>query len=73
MNRKHTTLFSMLLALLTAAPCFAQGEGQHAAELSKVVRLNRAPVSKEALQIHLPRPVGHQAAQWTHGAGAGAA
>lgn len=47
----------MLLALSTAAPCFAQGEGQHAAELSKVVRLNRAPVSKEALQIHLPRPV----------------
>jgi zinc protease len=57
MNRKHTTLFSMLVVLLTAAPCFAQGEGQHAAELSKVVRLNRAPVSKEALQIHLPRPV----------------
>ena len=59
MNRGHrlTKFFSMPAALLLAGTCFAQGEGQHAAELSKVERLNRAPVSKEALQIHLPKPV----------------
>ncbi|MGA3323356.1 MAG: pitrilysin family protein [Terriglobia bacterium] len=48
------------LAVLTAAlavamPAFSQQ--QHAAELSKVVRLNRAPVSNEILHVTLPRPV----------------
>ncbi len=36
-------------------PAFPQE--QHTAELSKVVRLNRAPVSNETLQVTLPRPV----------------
>ena len=30
---------------------------QHGAEPSRVVRLNRAPVNKEILRVHLPRPV----------------
>ncbi|HLY59437.1 MAG TPA: pitrilysin family protein [Terriglobia bacterium] len=35
----------------------AQGEGQHGASASKVVRLGRAPVSKDILKVTLPRPV----------------
>jgi len=33
------------------------GQEQHTAQLSKVVRFNRAPVSNEILKVHLPRPV----------------
>lgn len=44
---------ALLLSLATAAA--AQGE-QHGAEVSKVVRLNRAPVNKEVLKVKLPRP-----------------
>lgn len=46
---------ALLSALFVAAS--AQGQQQHGAELSKVVRLNRAPVSNEILTVHLPRPV----------------
>ncbi|MFZ0961678.1 MAG: pitrilysin family protein [Terriglobia bacterium] len=42
-------------ALAVAIPAFPQE--QHTAELSTVVRLNRAPVSNETLQVTLPRPV----------------
>jgi zinc protease len=44
----------LMLALLPAA--FAQ-EGEHGSELSKVVRLNRAPVNKDILKVTLPKPV----------------
>lgn len=59
MNRelRRTTLSFVVATLCVAGSCLAQGEGQHSAELSKVERMNRAPVSKEALQIHLPKPV----------------
>lgn len=44
--------------LACAGLAFAQGQGgEHSAELSKVVRLNRAPVNKEILRITLPKPV----------------
>jgi zinc protease len=44
------------LAVGSGAPAFAQGGGQeqHGAEVSKIVRLNRAPVSHEILKVHLP-------------------
>ena len=48
----------LLAVLLAAAPALGQGgQEQHISELSKVVRLNRAPVSNEILKVHLPRPV----------------
>jgi zinc protease len=39
-----------------ALPAQPQGE-QHTAALSKVERLNRAPVNKEPLKVQLPKPV----------------
>jgi zinc protease len=50
---------TLLVAALIAAPAFAQqgAPEQHTEQLSKVVRLNRAPVSSEILKVHLPRPV----------------
>src|SRR5579863_8400352 len=50
---------AMLMVILPAgAMALAQGQGgeQHGASVSKVVRLNRAPVSKEILKVTLPRP-----------------
>jgi zinc protease len=47
----------LMLALLPAAFAQQQGGGEHASELSKVVRLNRAPVNKDILKVTLPRPV----------------
>jgi len=44
----------MLMAMTLSPAAFAQ---EHAASISKVVRLNRAPVSKEILRVQLPRPV----------------
>lgn len=41
-------------ALLAMAAAF--GQEQHGASVSKIVRLNRAPVSKEVLRVTLPRP-----------------
>jgi zinc protease len=38
-----------------AAPCFAQAQDK-GTSISKVERLNRAPVSKEILRVKLPRP-----------------
>jgi predicted Zn-dependent peptidase len=59
MKAKHTHSISLLAAVAAAValaiPAFPQE--QHTAELSKVVRLNRAPVSNEALKVTLPRPV----------------
>ena len=54
---------SMFIAVLivagSAARVRAQGGAheEHGASLSKVERLNRAPVSKEILKVTLPRPV----------------
>jgi predicted Zn-dependent peptidase len=48
-------LVTLAAAMAAALPVFPQE--QHGSELSKVVRLNRAPVSNEILQVHLPRPV----------------
>jgi len=53
---KHSIL---LLAALFCAPIVAPpalAQEKHEAELSKIVRLNRAPVSNETLEVHLPRP-----------------
>lgn len=49
----------LALAALLAPSTFAQQNAaeQHGAELSKVVRLNRAPVNKEILKVTLPKPV----------------
>jgi zinc protease len=54
------SLRTVLAVSFAAATALGQGGGgqeQHAAELSKVERLNRAPVSNETLKVHLPRPV----------------
>lgn len=50
---------TLAICLIAAPAGFAQQAGgeQHGAELSKVVRLNRAPVNKEVLKVTLPRPV----------------
>ena len=48
-------LAALSVAIAVAAPAFPQE--QHTAELSKVVRLNRAPVNNEILQVTLPKPV----------------
>jgi zinc protease len=56
--KSHSSIFfltALAAAMAVAMPAFPQE--QHAAELSKVVRLNRAPVSNETLQVTLPRPV----------------
>jgi len=49
----------LCLSLALAASMLAQGNAgeQHGAELSKVVRLNRAPVNKDILKVTLPKPV----------------
>ncbi len=61
-KRGFLSLFSnvSLVLLAAAIPALGQAGGakeEHGAELSKVVRLNRAPVSNEILKVHLPRPV----------------
>jgi len=55
LKRLAIPLLPALLATgVTALPAFSQ---EHGAELSQVVRLGRAPVSDEILQVHLPKPV----------------
>lgn len=47
-----------VLAFALAGFAFGQqGGGEHSADLSKVVRLNRAPVNKDILKVTLPKPV----------------
>ncbi len=54
--RQHTSA-TLIGLLLTLAPGLcAQGEEHHETSISKVERLNRAPVSKEILRVKLPRP-----------------
>jgi len=52
-------LRASLAVLMLAATALGQGQSQetHGSELSKVVRLNRAPVNNEVLKVHLPRPL----------------
>jgi zinc protease len=63
MAAKHeiSNLFlrASLIVLIAAASGLGQGQPQeqHGSELSKVVRLNRAPVNNEVLKVQLPRPV----------------
>ncbi len=49
----------VILSATFAASAWSQGEAAHdkSTPSSKVERLNRAPVSKEILQVKLPRPV----------------
>jgi zinc protease len=55
---KRTFVAGAAVAIVALAlPAFAQAQGQDkSAPLSKVERLNRAPVSKEILRVKLPRP-----------------
>jgi zinc protease len=51
-----------LLAAITSLLCLglmagAQEEGSKAVSITKVQRLNRAPVNKQALEVKLPRPL----------------
>jgi zinc protease len=55
MKRWLRALGMTALLLSLAATAAAQNE-QHGAEVSKVVRLNRAPVNKQVLKVKLPRP-----------------
>ena len=50
-----TFLTALVAAMAAALPAFPQE--QHTVELSKVVRLNRAPVNNEILKVTLPKPV----------------
>ena len=52
-----STLLVIPVIVGLAVRAQAQGGEQHGASVSKVVRLNRAPVSKEILKVKLPRPV----------------
>lgn len=52
--------YSAAVALMLLAPAFvpeASAQGNKSTDVSKVVRLNRAPVNKEVLRVQLPRPV----------------
>jgi zinc protease len=54
--RDSITFWTALTAAISVAtPIYPQE--QHTAELSQVVRLNRAPVNNEILQVTLPKPV----------------
>jgi predicted Zn-dependent peptidase len=53
--RNSLWLLASVASIALVAPAFAQE--QHTADISKLVRLNRAPVSNETLQVTLPRPV----------------
>ncbi|MCL5006080.1 MAG: insulinase family protein [Acidobacteria bacterium] len=55
---KRTVLFLMtaVFALGTGSAILLGQEGNKSIPLSKVVRLNRAPVNKEILRVKLPRP-----------------
>ncbi|HEV2175769.1 MAG TPA: pitrilysin family protein [Terriglobia bacterium] len=56
--RRTVTILTVILTVRGVALGQGQGQGgeQHEASVSKVVRLNRAPVSKEILKVTLPRP-----------------
>lgn len=56
--RKGVTMKKCTLIAVTAllAISAAFGQEQHGTSASKIVRLNRAPVSKEILRVTLPRP-----------------
>ncbi|HXJ93446.1 MAG TPA: pitrilysin family protein [Terriglobia bacterium] len=56
-NLLPAALLAVLVAAIPASSQAGGGQEHHNAELSKVVRLNRAPVSNEVLKVHLPRPV----------------
>jgi len=56
-TRKPVWKVMVALAGLGGVVLPALAQEQHAAELSQVVRLNRAPVSNEVLHVTLPRPV----------------
>src|SRR5438874_422735 len=51
---------AMLLLLGAGLLAVAQEENNKAISITKVQRLNRAPVSKEVLQVKLPRPTQFQ-------------
>ena len=57
MKRTFLVLIVMVVALGSSVALLGQGmEGSKAVPLSKVVRLNRAPVNKQILRVKLPRP-----------------
>jgi zinc protease len=55
-TRGSLALAAATLALTTLTPFAVQGQ-EKTMPLSRVERLNRAPVNKEILRIHLPRPM----------------
>lgn len=57
MRRPLLIVISILLATSLMASAEGQPQEQHGTSVSKVARLNRAPVSKEILKVRLPRPV----------------
>jgi zinc protease len=55
-NLRYSIMILACLAAICSLPVFAQQQ-QHGTSLSKVVRLNRAPVNNETLKVTLPKPV----------------
>lgn len=53
---KHRIAISLVAGAALAMALALPAAAQHGSELSKVVRLNRAPVSNETLEVKLPRP-----------------
>ncbi len=53
---RRTSIAAVFVALLILAVPASRAQGNKATDVSKVVRLNRAPVNKEVLHVQLPRP-----------------
>jgi zinc protease len=60
MKKNLLIAFVALLVLLTAASPAARAQGDKGSSVKTVQRLNRAPVSKDILSVHLPRPSVHK-------------
>lgn len=57
-RRSKQRPYAVSLAILSMACALTVGaQGNKGTDVSKVVRLNRAPVNKEVLHVQLPRPV----------------
>ncbi|HEY6466235.1 MAG TPA: hypothetical protein VIY69_09605, partial [Candidatus Acidoferrales bacterium] len=46
----------LVMAMIAVATPAGRAQDSKATDVSKVVRLNRAPVNKDVLRVQLPRP-----------------
>ncbi len=57
MKKSQCLIAAVMMVLCLGLVAGAQEEGSKAVSITKVQRLNRAPVNKQVLQVTLPRPV----------------